>query len=192
MWYFTFIYFEITIFFTVWCDCIMKTENQTTFVQEAKILIDGLNLVAKCFSYFLFWIPSMLLVTLVTFGYLGFRWEFEKTYFGSIPSSLQFLAFASLLFKLCSSSQELANKIKEIKNKILEIQFNTGQVDAVLALLDQFQGFDGHDFFTLNHSLVTGMTANFVTYLVILVQFKQSESGGEERNSIPFCNCTEN
>ena len=63
-----------------------------------------------------------------------------------------------------------------MKKRILDIQFQTGQSEAVIALLDEFKGFDAKGYFTLNHSLLTGMTANFVTYLVILVQFKQSES----------------
>ena len=63
-----------------------------------------------------------------------------------------------------------------MKKRILDIQFQTGQSEAVIALLDEFKGFDAKGYFTLNHSLLTGMTACFVTYLVILVQFKQSES----------------
>ena len=63
-----------------------------------------------------------------------------------------------------------------MKKRILDIQFQSGQAEAVITLLDEFKGFDAKGYFTLNHSLLTGMTANFVTYLVILVQFKQSES----------------
>ena len=58
----------------------------------------------------------------------------------------------------------------------MDIQFQTGQAEAVVTLLDEFRGFDAKGYFTLNHSLLTGMTASFVTYMVILVQFKQSES----------------
>ena len=65
--------------------------------------------------------------------------------------------------------------MKELRRKILDIQFQTGQSEAVTSLLEEFKGFHAKGFFTLNHSLLTGMTANFVTYLVILVQFKQSE-----------------
>ena len=57
-----------------------------------------------------------------------------------------------------------------MKKRILDIQFQTGQAEAVITLLDHFKGFDAKGYFTLNHSLLTGMTANFVTYLVILVQ----------------------
>ena len=71
-----------------------------------------------------------------------------------------------------------------MKKRILDIQFQTAQSEAVITLLDEFKGFDAKGYFTLNHSLLTGMTANFVTYLVILVQFKQSEYyDGSRQNS---------
>ncbi len=69
-----------------------------------------------------------------------------------------------------------------MKKIILDIQFQTGQAEAVITLLDEFKGFDAKGYFTLNHSLLTGMTANFVTYLVILVQFKQSESSTNDES----------
>ena len=69
-----------------------------------------------------------------------------------------------------------------MKKRILDIQFQTGQSEAVIALLDEFKGFDAKGYFTLNHSLLTGMTACFITYLVILVQFKQSESSTNDEH----------
>ena len=66
-------------------------------------------------------------------------------------------------------------QVQELKRRILDIQFQTGQSEGVTSLLEEFKGFNAKGFFTLNHSLLTGMTANFVTYLVILVQFKQTE-----------------
>ena len=70
-----------------------------------------------------------------------------------------------------------------MKKRILDIQFQTGQAETVITLLDEFKGFDAKGYFTLNHSLLTGMTANFMTYLVILVQFKQSESSTNDECS---------
>ena len=74
-------------------------------------------------------------------------------------------------------------QVQGLKKIILDIQFQTGKSEAVIALLDEFKGFDAKGYFTLNHSLLTGMTANFVTYLVILVQFKQSEYDESRQNS---------
>ena len=41
--------------------------------------------------------------------------------------------------------------------------------------LDGFKGFNAANYFTVNNSLITGMIANFVTYVIILVQFKITE-----------------
>ena len=41
--------------------------------------------------------------------------------------------------------------------------------------LDGFKGFNGENYFTVNNSLITGMVANFMTYLIILIQFKITE-----------------
>ena len=60
-----------------------------------------------------------------------------------------------------------------IKSQFWEL--NPSLVDRVCSLLNEFQGFDAKGYFTLNHSLLTAMAANFTTYLVILIQFKGSE-----------------
>ena len=41
--------------------------------------------------------------------------------------------------------------------------------------LDAFKGFNAKNYFIVNNSLITGMIANFVTYVIILVQFKITE-----------------
>ena len=60
-------------------------------------------------------------------------------------------------------------------SKIQFWELNLSLVDRVCSLLNEFQGFDAKGYFTLNHSLLTAMAANFTTYLVILIQFKGSE-----------------
>ena len=41
--------------------------------------------------------------------------------------------------------------------------------------LESFVGFDAGGFVTLNKGLISGITANFITYLIVLIQFKTSE-----------------
>ena len=45
--------------------------------------------------------------------------------------------------------------------------------------LDGFKGFNGENYFTVNNSMITGMVANFVTYLIVLVQFKITETSSD-------------
>ena len=48
-------------------------------------------------------------------------------------------------------------------------------LNAICNELSDFKGFHGKDFFTVNNSLITGMVSNFVTYLIILIEFKITE-----------------
>ena len=48
--------------------------------------------------------------------------------------------------------------------------------DFVARKLEAFKGFDGSGFFTLNKEFLSGVAANFLTYLIVLVQFKVGES----------------
>ena len=76
----------------------------------------------------------------------------------------------------CKFSEEVATQISNINTKILKSQLSECQTDSISSLLEKFQGFSANGYFTVNHSLLTGMTANFVTYMVILIQFQQSTS----------------
>ena len=84
-----------------------------------------------------------------------------------------------LLVTICCLSEKVAKQAKCLKNKIMEGALDyTEQDDSnyICSLLDDFKGFDGNGFFTLNHSLLTGMAGSFFTFIVILIQFKQSET----------------
>ena len=83
----------------------------------------------------------------------------------------------TLSFSYCTLSEDLANKVQRLKIAVLSK--GNHQVEDIIQELDDFKGFDGNGYFTLNHSLLTAMTTNFATFLVILVQFKQSEKSGE-------------
>ena len=58
----------------------------------------------------------------------------------------------------------------------MNLDSKSDETVMVCSLLARFQGFDANGYFDVNHSLLTAMTANFVTYLVIMIQFDQSET----------------
>ena len=70
--------------------------------------------------------------------------------------------------------------IKAIEDK--QIKENWLLDDAKLNLkvkqLENFDGFDGKNFFTWNKSFWTTVIANFLTYFIILVQFKETDPDG--------------
>ena len=43
--------------------------------------------------------------------------------------------------------------------------------------INSFQGFEAAGFFTLGRSHLTSVVANFITFIIVLIQFKQSEPG---------------
>ena len=51
-----------------------------------------------------------------------------------------------------------------------------GKLKYSLNLLKNFQGFNGCGYFHLGKSLICALFVNFVTFTVILVQFKLSDS----------------
>ena len=82
-----------------------------------------------------------------------------------------------IFIAICWLSENVSKKVKCLKNKIMEeASENTVDLNYICSLLDEFHGFDGNGFFTLNHSLLTGMAGSFFTFIVILIQFKQSEN----------------
>ena len=179
---FVIIYFNLTNFLYIWCDEIMNNKSDDNLLQKAKHFIEELNNIAQHFAHFLFWIISINQVVVIFLGYITIsvfiseelkHWETICVFVGFVLFDLA-LIFGT--FILCHTSESLANKVQELKKVILNIEFQTGQSNAVFLKLDEFQGFIANGYFTLNHSLITSLTTNFLTFLVILVQFKQTES----------------
>ena len=104
----------------------------------------------------------------------GMEWE-RKCIF--ISNGLMALGLLYWIFAICTTSEMLAGSVGELEGLIMNIQLKTNeaqQQSMVCNSLSKFRGFDANGYFTLNHSMLTGMIASVVTYLVILVQFRQS------------------
>ena len=130
--YFILIYFEIIIFLSSWYDWIETALSDNSFIKEAKIFIDGLNLINNIFSHFLFSIISAFLVFLVIIAYNLFAtlWDRNNFYlwqFHATSSVLNLFSLILLLYVLCTLSESIAKKVKLIfiKSTILEEQTNS-------------------------------------------------------------------
>ena len=81
------------------------------------------------------------------------------------------------------STQELKDLIEAIDtpDNTTLITFNSKEMRPLHAQkllikeIDNFKGFNGNGYFTLGKPLLTSILANFITYLIILVQFRISE-----------------
>ena len=136
------------------------------------------------FSSILFWIIPLLLVNVVVVSYLSIiqlmnaeeKMEWERK---MVSVSYGVLAFGNLcqIFHLCHVSENLVVSVGKLEKFVINDILENGeskQQNAVCNLLSKFKGFNANGYFTLNHSMLTGMIAYIITYLVILVDFNQS------------------
>ena len=108
---------------------------------------------------------------------------------------LGFFAYGMLLcdviFNSNIASQRVVDELEGLKQKLVDLTIDNP--DTMIALEDQmyslsyarqkvlhdlgkFQGYTGGGYFTLGKSLLSTLISNFVTYLIILIQFRLSES----------------
>ena len=154
-------------------------------LNETKLFIDGLNQVVKLFSSLLFWITSSFMLNIIVLTFISIsqlmdadesmEWQRQGIF---ISCGILAIGFFYLIFALCHTSEMLVVNVGGLEDMIIGYHFKnnreTQQKNDVCNLLSKFNGFEANGYFTLNHSMLTGMIGNIVTYLVILVQFRQS------------------
>ena len=161
-------------------------EPFSILLHETKLFVNGLNQVGKLFSSLLFWIISLMMVQIVVFGFVSISqlmdadasMDWERKCVFIISKGFLAFGFVYLIFALCTMSEAVNVSVRELEDFIMNVELNTNQAQQQIIIcncLSKFRGFDANGYFTLNHSMVTGMIASIVTYLVILVQFRQSE-----------------
>ena len=181
--YFTFIYTESTMRILDYCKSINKQSNET-ILQESNMLIHILKEFNKISAPFLFHIFSFnftFLIVMAFFVYVktntlistgSFSWQDWLLFVSFI---FIFIRTLFILYTFCCLSDDIASEVQELKTKLIDFEVQNGRATAIIHKLDEFKGFSAHGYFTLNQSLLTGMTTNFATFLVILIQFKQAE-----------------
>lgn len=133
----------------------------------------------------------LLSTTVVTvFGLLGliyfsipFYFYGYYKHFGII---LLYVGGASFSLNLCivtyvfnAQSQRIADKYHLLHKAILSSSklhgMNSCEKELCLLMLQSFKGFSACGYFHLGHSTITTIIGHLLTYLVVLIQFKQSE-----------------
>ena len=183
LFYFTMVYFEVTINLVDYCDTITR-KSSSLLVEETKVFSFILKEFSSMVSPFIFNIFSTNFVFLLVISFFVYTESLSSltgieemvwyAYFPLIGMALNVGYVITLSYSYCTLSEDLANKVQRLKIAVL--RKGNHQTDDIIQELDEFKGFDANGYFTLNHSLLTAMTTNFATFLVILVQFKQSET----------------
>ena len=137
------------------------------------------------------------LIALIVVVFMSFDFFMSHADFASAGVILVFLGYITYVLKFAyivcifnHDSEHLYNQVQSLKNALEEIYiedheflFFHGQLrDArfakqlIINQLQDFKGFDGLGYFTLGKPLLTSITANILTYLIVLIQFKLSEN----------------
>ena len=100
------------------------------------------------------------------------------------------LIISGIVIFLNLVSQEVQDKVRELRKALENSLFDENEMisiddqkqqnakerrNVLVKHLEEFQGFDGYGYFHLSKSLLTSIITNFMTYLIILIQFKVSE-----------------
>ena len=199
---FYYIYGEISRGLEEW---ILSITNELKVTQKFKNsqfnacrkLLIALKRSASALSFNIFVTLSVSLILLTTVTYMTIDYFLSHADFTSSGVILVFIGYVSLVMKFAyivwifnHDSEHLCDQVKLLKNTLDEIYIEDhefvfgkgGQLrDARFARnlmvnqLQDFRGFDGLGYFTLGKPLLTSITANILTYLIVLIQFKISE-----------------
>ena len=72
-------------------------------------------------------------------------------------------------------SQDVTNNLQELAECISEAQITDEKWQVItIQRINSFEGFDGYEFFTLGRSHLTSVVSNFITFIIVLIQFNQS------------------
>ena len=161
-------------------------------------LLTTLKRSATALSFNVFVALSVSLIAMTTVTYMTFDYFLSHADFTSIGVILVFIGYIAFVMEFAfvvwifnHDSEHLCNQFKLLKNTLNGIYIEDhefvfgegGQLqDARFArnlMVNEFQdfsGFDGLGYFTLGKPLLTSITANILTYLIVLIQFKISEN----------------
>ena len=111
---------------------------------------------------------------------MGYEWS-ENQSILSITTLIFGIVQAYMLWDFNVKSQNVVDEHGELLELVdqymLEINVSRLQCPKMAKLqatMEKFQGFNALNYFTLNKSCLTSILANFMTYLIVLLQFKSS------------------
>ena len=109
-----------------------------------------------------------------------------------ITSMVQFsFGTIAMILTLCYinfMSQDVTNNLQELAEYISEARITDENWKVItIQRINSFEGFDGHGFFTLGRSHLTSVVSNFITFIIVLIQFQQP--GGNLTEDIVATNC---
>ena len=193
-----FIFAPIVSFHLYFLECLSKIEswmnlikvkltketNQKFVLDECNELMSGLHLLTDAISSIIFWLITSILLLSIVEAYIMIVYILSPTEFNQATTFLMVgygffgIFFLYFLYSYCTFSQFIKDSSDQIKLILLnhpEKEETKIQKTQALLKFETWNGFHGNGYFTLGKSLLTAVVANFITYLIILIQFKVSE-----------------
>ena len=169
----------------------MDGKSSAEVLRFASKIIKSVRMISSFFSVQCFTYIAMALIFMISNAYLlldyalssrtSEYWFVQATFFlGSLCPAL-------VLWILNKQSEDIKQDLEKLKEDIRNISVIDDFVEIngnfhlesyarqnLIDTLSEFQGFDACGFVTLGKPLLSSIFANFITYLIILIQFKIS------------------
>ena len=86
-----------------------------------------------------------------------------------------------MLYEFCIRSQNIVDEHENLldaleSNHSYLYKLDEPYMKNMVKRLEKFKGFTALNYFNVNKSLLTSIVANFLTYLIVLIQFGMSAS----------------
>ena len=182
------IFIEIICKLMIWIDN-LELELQDDYSSKGiliscKKLYQAITMAAEALSWPIFYLLFLSLVNVILIVYRALSFCFAQfemtgpTYFlvlGYIAIGIWILHVVIFMNLL---SQQFQDKLVKFRQALEATHFHDAQEEKTLLTkrFKEFPGFDGNGYFHLSKSLLTATMANFVTYLIVLIQFRISET----------------
>ena len=145
------------------------------------------------FSGILFWITTLYVIFMVLSAYFAMSFLFDLPV-DEIPPikilfSYGFFLVIFTLYYINGVSQEVADNLSNLKECVAGSSLITFEEKwQLVEKMNSFNGFDAWGYYKLGRPLLTSIVANFTTFIIVLIQFKMSETTSSTSNEEPEIN----
>ena len=183
-------FFEIACSITAWIETLLLNQD----LDDCYHLLQVISVASEAMSlqHFSLVIMSVIILIGVTFSVVSYfivnaNEDLTAQFFAFLTLGIGLVAICTTFFltSLVSFAQKIVDKVHELGNLLRRLPVNEENVvldkdiiewrdfrDIILHDIDCFQGLDGYGYFCINKSLLTSIVANFMTYFIILIDFK--------------------
>ena len=181
-------FFEIACSITAWIETLLLNQD----LDDCYHLLQVISVASEAMSlqHFSLVIMSVIILIGVTFSVVSYfivNEDLTAQFFAFLTLGIGLVAICTTFFliSLVSFAQKIVDKVHELGNLLRRLPVKEENVvldkdiiewrdfrDIIMHDIDCFQRLDGYGYFCINKSLLTSIVANFMTYFIILIDFK--------------------